>query len=527
MSTLVCITTCHNSIYFQVKNAKDETNREFRISHDALFNIFQLCYQLKTPSRKGDLKDFISLMTLHPRIIIHLTPWAVLESLEQLLKISTYPVALHYDTVFNIGDYYLSILTFRHGLFIGNPIIPCAYMIHSRRYHSDHCEFLKAVTAIVPVLTSKQVNIITDREFKFDNSILPVGNHLYCWNHLENDLYWHLKKTSNCTAEQITYFTNAFKNLMISHCNEIDFDASWKKLKQDKEFVSSNKVLNYFEDRLIPAFKAHSAIWTLRAAGIVQPENGITNNPSESMNAVLHRLKQWKNVPLDVVASSLYHLSVFHHREIERSIHQCGRWNIKDEFDHFRREPSLMPFMEKAMDPKDIVERAHADIVLESCQAPHEKKSPSPCDTTSQSSLACLAVENNRVKLVGRGAWIVIDPDGITHHAVRLLPKETCTCPSPKTCYHINACRIMVGLQPAENGKCSLSELQRKDRKTKERPAGRKVPRRNDFNQPEENMMTGPDLDGIFSGKYICIISPKGSSLSLSASAIRKGVKTP
>jgi len=93
-----------------------------------------------------------------------------------------------YDTLFNIGDYYLSILTFRHGLLIGDPIISYAYMIHSRRYHSDHREFLKAVTTVVPSLASKQVNIVTDREVKFDNSVLPVGSHLYCWNHLENKL---------------------------------------------------------------------------------------------------------------------------------------------------------------------------------------------------------------------------------------------------------------------------------------------------------------------------------------------------
>ena len=282
---------------------------------------------------------------------------------------------------------------------------------------------------------------------------------------------------------------------MTNHFNEVDFDNSWKLLKQSKEFISSNKVLNYFQDRLLPAFKAHSAIWTLRAVGVVNPENGITNNPSESMNAVLHRLKQWKNVPLDTIASSLYHLSVFHHREIERSIHQCGRWNVKDEFDHFKREPSLMPFLETVMDPEDIVEKASADIMSESLLQTTSPENKSFDNATSQSSLACLAVENNRVRLVSRGAWIVFDPDGITHHAVQLLPKEICSCPSPKTCYHINACRIMVGLQPTENG--NLSELQRKDRKTKERPAGRKAPRRHDFNQPEESTVAMQDLDNI------------------------------
>ena len=81
---------------------------------------------------------------------------------------------------------------------------------------------------------------------------------------------------------------------MASHFNEVDFDNSWKQLEQSKEFISSNRVLNYFQHRLIPGFKAHSAIWTLRAAGIVNPENGITNNPSESMNAVLQKIKNSK-----------------------------------------------------------------------------------------------------------------------------------------------------------------------------------------------------------------------------------------
>ena len=38
----------------------------------------------------------------------------------------------------------------------------------------------------------------------------------------------------------------------------------------------------------VTSIKAHSAIiWILRAARIVNPENGITNNPSESVNGVL------------------------------------------------------------------------------------------------------------------------------------------------------------------------------------------------------------------------------------------------
>jgi len=87
-----------------------------------------------------------------------------------------------------------------------------------------------------------------------------------------------------------------------------------------------------------------------------------------------------------------------------------------------------MPFMDAAIDPKDIVDKAHADIASEPLQTVHEKKYSTPSESTSsQISLACLAVENNRVKLVSRGAWIQMEPDGNTHWAVRLLPKETCS----------------------------------------------------------------------------------------------------
>ena len=64
-------------------------------------------------------------------------------------------------------DYYLSTLTFNNSLFVGETIIPCAYLVHSRRYHSDHKAFLSDIVDNVPGLKTKEVNIITDREFKF------------------------------------------------------------------------------------------------------------------------------------------------------------------------------------------------------------------------------------------------------------------------------------------------------------------------------------------------------------------------
>lgn len=440
-----------------------------------------MSYQLKFKNRKSEPKDFISLLTLHPRIVLHLFPHPLLDSLEQLLHVSHHPVTLHYDTVFNIGDYYMSTLTFRHALFVGDPIIPCGFLIHSRRYHSDHRVFIDSIIEAVHPLATKCINIVTDREFKFATAF-PVGSHLYCWNHLERDLHWHLKTKCNSSPEEVSYFTNTFKQLINASTTEIEFDRDWEELKGNERFMAKPKICNYFQTNLIPVFKAHAAIWILKAAGIPNPNAGITNNPSESMNAVFHRLQHWKQVPLDTIAVSMYHLCTFYHREIERGIHQGGTFQVKDEFDHLKRDPSLTPCLPVAIDPKKIVDHARSNISLE----PSESKpldSPPPTTSNNQVGLAHIAINERRVKIVEDGAWVVMETDGITPCAVRLFPKETCTCPSTKTCYHITACRLMIGLPLNEVGKCNVAELRRNHSKMNEKPAGRKKPRKNDFKE--------------------------------------------
>ncbi len=66
--------------------------------------MYELAFNLQLQDRKGELKDFISQINLH----LKATP--SLEALDNLLHIAHHPVSIHYDTVFNIGDYYLSTL---------------------------------------------------------------------------------------------------------------------------------------------------------------------------------------------------------------------------------------------------------------------------------------------------------------------------------------------------------------------------------------------------------------------------------
>ena len=62
------------------------------------------------------------------------------------------------------------------------------------------------------------------------------------------------------------------------------------------------------------------------------------------------------------------------------------------------------------------------------------------------------------------------------HHAVRLHPKETCSCPESKGCYHILACELMSGkelkeLLPVSSNPDKTNLQQQMRWKTKEKPA--------------------------------------------------------
>ena len=71
----------------QIKNFRKPLAAEARLSHDSIYNVYQLCYQLKMNNRKGEAKDFIRHVSVYPNIILHLLAQPLLDSLELLLRL--------------------------------------------------------------------------------------------------------------------------------------------------------------------------------------------------------------------------------------------------------------------------------------------------------------------------------------------------------------------------------------------------------------------------------------------------------
>lgn len=61
-------------------------------------------------------------------------------------------VALFYDTTFNLGDFYVSPLTFKHPHFEGGPVIPLCYVIHHRKNLETHQCFFQFFKKSCPTI---------------------------------------------------------------------------------------------------------------------------------------------------------------------------------------------------------------------------------------------------------------------------------------------------------------------------------------------------------------------------------------
>ena len=101
-------------------------NEQRRISQDALYNLHEIAY---------DLPEFVWVIQTYPDLVCVCGMKEVLDQLDRLLLINS-PLMqlLSYDTTFQLGDFYVSPLLFRHTLFTESPVVPAlSYMSASSR----------------------------------------------------------------------------------------------------------------------------------------------------------------------------------------------------------------------------------------------------------------------------------------------------------------------------------------------------------------------------------------------------------
>ena len=114
-----------------MKNEKRKT----RISRDDLYSEHEIA---------NCIPKYVLNYILFPCLILVFgldSLWQELKSLKEETKF----VTLSYDSTFNLGDYFLSVLLLRHGAFKENPIIPLAFLLHQKKDKECHTTFFRTL----------------------------------------------------------------------------------------------------------------------------------------------------------------------------------------------------------------------------------------------------------------------------------------------------------------------------------------------------------------------------------------------
>ena len=227
----------------QIQNAQAQKRQKFRLSHDALYNLHELAY---------DLNGFVHKIETYPDLLVicglkHLT-----DQLNSLIQLkSDIPMLLSYDTTFQLGDFYISPFLFRHILFAASPVIPAGFLLHERKFQGVHEEFLSCISEMVPLL-HKEKNIlplVADDEKAICNAIdkvLPSVYRLRCWNHTINSIKTWLQGHGAASSEIPVYVASMRE--LFHQANETEYLAKLEELKKDW----SSSFLQYYEQEIHP-----------------------------------------------------------------------------------------------------------------------------------------------------------------------------------------------------------------------------------------------------------------------------------
>lgn len=112
--------------------ANERANR--MLSKDDIVGVYLI--ESETP-------DYIHLMQLIPQCVIVFFTMPMVKLFEQVVRLPE--LVLHYDTTFNLGDFYVSVILYKHPAFENGPIIPLAYMLHQSKKSEVHKLFVETV----------------------------------------------------------------------------------------------------------------------------------------------------------------------------------------------------------------------------------------------------------------------------------------------------------------------------------------------------------------------------------------------
>ena len=203
---------------------------------------------------------------------------------------------LSYDTIFNVGDFYLSAITFCHTAFKGNPCIPGVFLLHKRKFTSTHQNFFRTLQAMVPSLRRSHSPIVTDQEKAIINAIaveVPQMHHVYCWNHVVEDMCRWLREHGAPSEDVTMYMAKMSRCTWSMFATSTSEEACHILLKKHR--ISWDETFNaYYTNSIHKVIAERLGRWQLEKLDAYNPYSSVTTISLELIIS-LHRYSRTTN----------------------------------------------------------------------------------------------------------------------------------------------------------------------------------------------------------------------------------------
>lgn len=192
----------------QVTNAQYNSRQKMRLTRDAMYNLHEIAYEAP---------HFVKRIATFPDLQVICMDNRMAAEFNKLLQEGS-PSMMTYDTTFQLGDFYVSPLLFRHTLLDGSPVIPLGFLIHERKFRETHEFFFLEVRKEVPYFCGRRgtsVPLVTDDEralYEAAEGVLDNVYPLQCWNHLINSLKMWLRQ-HGATSQEIPVLLQQVQHL--------------------------------------------------------------------------------------------------------------------------------------------------------------------------------------------------------------------------------------------------------------------------------------------------------------------------
>ena len=301
----------------------------------------------------SELPGFFYYVRTYPdfAIIVGLNDLAL--EVENLLKLNAGPLVFSFHETFKVGKFYVTTFNFVHAAFSDRPVIPLQFLItENTNEYPLYEKLLRIVSENVPLLDQLETAVVTSQEHNFAtplNLVFPNFMQVYDWELVLMTARSWLRK-SNQSVKNITDRAEDLRVLLNSPSYE-EFQQSLEKFKKqwDEGFV------NYFNEYLLEIIRKRLGRWLLDKYKLYHPQMGVIGARNLDLQVVVRHLQEIKEVTLDILLPSLYHLQIYLFANVMKGFCGIGKYKLSPELNFLKREPDELMLPTKMYEPQEIV----------------------------------------------------------------------------------------------------------------------------------------------------------------------------